>query len=252
MGNKVDLVHSGQSQREVATSEAIEFAKELNIDYIETSALTGFAVENMFRRLVLSVAKLLPEVRVHLELTALPEGWMIEFDTSMQPVARQVSDDGRTSTETSSFQSSLTNSMAGSSAPKSTLPDEATASPSSSSSSALAADNDQNKSGHSECLSQSLPETSMYSQKTTASKRSSASTGALRDSPPPRSISKYIYINYWTGDTQKEMPTGPAVTGLLYVTQVEAPRPPSIDLESAGPDGDATHPKNFGRQSSLE
>ncbi len=73
MGNKLDLIGVGDHIREVQVSEALELARELNIDYIETSALSGQGVETMFRRLVLSVAKLLPEIKVHLELNSLPE-----------------------------------------------------------------------------------------------------------------------------------------------------------------------------------
>ena len=64
------------STHEVPTADAISFAQAKAIDFIETSALTGENVENAFRRLVLSVAVLLPPVRVHMSLTGLPDGWI--------------------------------------------------------------------------------------------------------------------------------------------------------------------------------
>ena len=75
MGNKVDLV-SPSRPREVSIEEATEFARRENMDFMETSALTNYFVEDMFRRISLSVARALPEVAVHLEVSYLPDGWM--------------------------------------------------------------------------------------------------------------------------------------------------------------------------------
>lgn len=61
----------------MSIEEAAEYAKKLNMDFIETSALNGSCVEQAFRRLALSVAKELPEVAIHLDLSYLPEGWMV-------------------------------------------------------------------------------------------------------------------------------------------------------------------------------
>lgn len=47
------------------------------MDFIETSALSGKHVEVCFRRVFLSVARKLPDVAMHLELSFLPEGWMV-------------------------------------------------------------------------------------------------------------------------------------------------------------------------------
>lgn len=46
------------------------------MDFVETSALTSTKVEVAFRRLVLSVAQYLPDIKIHLELTCLPAGWI--------------------------------------------------------------------------------------------------------------------------------------------------------------------------------
>lgn len=64
----------------MSAEEAIEYARSENIDYIETSALTGSNVDHMFRRISLSVARALPEVAIHLEVSYLPEGWMACFN----------------------------------------------------------------------------------------------------------------------------------------------------------------------------
>lgn len=81
MGNKTDLLDAGK-EREVSVEEAIEYAKSENIDYIETSALSGSNVDHMFRRISLSVARALPEVAIHLEVSYLPEGWMACFNNT--------------------------------------------------------------------------------------------------------------------------------------------------------------------------
>lgn len=53
VGNKLDL----SAQRTTSLEEALSLANELNLDYIETSAMTGAGVEPMFRRLILSIAR---------------------------------------------------------------------------------------------------------------------------------------------------------------------------------------------------
>lgn len=182
VGNKLDLIDDGEHTREVAVSEALEFARELNIDYIETSALSGQGVEVMFRRLVLSVAKLLPEIKVHLELTSLPEGWMIQFNEEMTKPERQVSSssDGRTTLDPSSLHSSVTGSSGPNSTPNSThiAPDDLPVRPLS-----------------------------------TAQHRQSVADRLREDF-----LSKYVYVNYWTGEKQTELPLKAAPTGLLYIS----------------------------------
>lgn len=57
----------------------MKFAETFGLDFLEVSALTGANVEQAFRRLILSVAKLLPDVKVHLDLVGLPEGWLAAY-----------------------------------------------------------------------------------------------------------------------------------------------------------------------------
>ena len=52
---------------------AKDFAAAEQLDFIETSALTGGNVEIAFRRLILKVASCLPDVKVHLDISGLPE-----------------------------------------------------------------------------------------------------------------------------------------------------------------------------------
>lgn len=104
VGNKVDLTHEEGHAREVPIEEAIEFARAHNLDYIETSALTGFSVHTMFRRLIFSVAKLIPDVKNNLELMGLPEGWMIKLPSENEIIEtrhRAASDDAATTIDTS-------------------------------------------------------------------------------------------------------------------------------------------------------
>eukprot|EP01033_Poteriospumella_lacustris_P013606 gene13604-9742_t len=183
VGNKLDLIDDGEHTREVAVSEALEFARELNIDYIETSALNGQGVEVMFRRLVLSVAKLLPEIKVHLELTSLPEGWMIQFNEEMTAKPeRQVSSssDGRTTLDPSSLHSSVTGSSGPNSTPNST-----------------------------HIAAEDLPVRPL----STAQHRQSVADRLRNDF-----LSKYVYVNYWTGEKQTELPSKAAPTGLLFIS----------------------------------
>lgn len=76
VGNKLDMVTDNTESREISVEEASLFAREHNLDFIETSALNGVNVEIAFRRVVLSVARKLPDVAIHLELNCLPDGWI--------------------------------------------------------------------------------------------------------------------------------------------------------------------------------
>lgn len=76
-GDKSESEGEGEGDlRQVSTQEGIEFARQHNIDFIETSALSGNGVEVMFRRVCLSVASELPGVKIHLDITGLPVGWI--------------------------------------------------------------------------------------------------------------------------------------------------------------------------------
>lgn len=183
VGNKLDLIEDGEHTREVPVSEALELAREMNIDYIETSALTGYGVENLFRRLVLSVAKLLPEIKVHLELTSLPDGWMIQFDEEISKTSdRQISNcsEGCTTMDQSSLMSNTFGSGGLSSTPKS---------------------------------NHIAPEEYLPRPVSTTGQRHS-----VADRIREEFMSKYVYVNYWTGEKQAELPSKPASTGLLYIS----------------------------------
>lgn len=74
VANKVD--DSEKQLRAVSTEAAVAFATKYSMDYVEVSALTGKNVDVAFRRLILSAASILPDVRVHLDVIGLPSGWM--------------------------------------------------------------------------------------------------------------------------------------------------------------------------------
>ncbi len=76
VGNKLDGEDGGESKRQVSIKEAVEFAKANRMDFVETSALSNKNVECVFRRMILSVAPVIPDINNHLGLTDLPEGWI--------------------------------------------------------------------------------------------------------------------------------------------------------------------------------
>ena len=61
IGNKIDI--NGKVSKECREA-AIELAETEGLDYYETSALSGEGVDAAFRRLILHVASLLPDVRL--------------------------------------------------------------------------------------------------------------------------------------------------------------------------------------------
>lgn len=198
MGNKLDLIDDEEHSREVAVSEALELARELNIDYIETSALTGHGVENMFRRLVLSVAKVLPEIKIHLELTSLPEGWLIQFNEEPATKERPGKDSG--------IESRTNSEKLGISPSSSTI---------------SGGTNSGSKSNH--VVPEEYPPRSLP----TAQPRASFIADRLRE----EFQSKYAYVNYWTGEKQSELPLKPAPTGLLYIAGSQAIKIDDADKE---------------------
>ena len=74
VGNKSDTNLSREA-RKVSKEDGIALAKELEVDFVETSAFDG-DVEHVFRRCILSVAPVIPDVAIHLDLTGLPYGWI--------------------------------------------------------------------------------------------------------------------------------------------------------------------------------
>lgn len=168
VGNKVDLLEKGH-EREVSVEEAIEFAKQENMDYMETSALTNYYVDHMFRRISLAVARALPEVAIHLEVSDLPEGWMA-------------------CNEATCGADSAANSAISVSDVSAALMDGAGS-------------------------STKMPAPSAKSSPSAKTKSPMASEAALG--------MKVTYVNYWTGESTTEKPTGPADTspGLLYAAR---------------------------------
>ena len=74
VGNKSDQTLPAES-RKVSKEDGVALAKELEVDFVETSAFDG-VVEHVFRRCILSVAPVIPDVAIHLDLTGLPHGWI--------------------------------------------------------------------------------------------------------------------------------------------------------------------------------
>lgn len=52
MGNKVDISDRFPDKKEVSTEEAVKFAKENNLLFIETSALSNLGVNEAFENLL--------------------------------------------------------------------------------------------------------------------------------------------------------------------------------------------------------
>lgn len=83
VGNKLDS--DDPSKRQVEVSEAIAFARDNRMDFTESSALSNSKVESAFRRMILSVAPVIPDINSHLGLSDLPEGWIHLSHTQAQP-----------------------------------------------------------------------------------------------------------------------------------------------------------------------
>lgn len=81
-----DSNSNSNSKRQVTVEEAVSFAKEKNLDLIEVSALTGDCVDIAFRRLILGSARRLPDIKLHLELNSLPDGWILYIPPLKQEI----------------------------------------------------------------------------------------------------------------------------------------------------------------------
>lgn len=174
-------------EREVSISEATEFARQENMDFFETSALTSYCVEPMFRRISLSIARVLPEVLVHLEVSYLPDGWMACVDDS--PETEEA--------VTSSSDISLSD--------------------------VAAALNEGPALAPSLTLSLSASSSSSYSSSPSiGNKRLSLASSVERTKSPLAAAAQRLkYINYWTGEVTRERPTYPAALseGILHVAR---------------------------------
>lgn len=73
VGNKSDV---DPTKRKVTVVEAAEFAESVGLDFVETSARTGENVEIAFRRVILTVATLLPGIKEYVKAQGLPRGWI--------------------------------------------------------------------------------------------------------------------------------------------------------------------------------
>jgi Ras-related protein Rab-11A len=82
VGNKSD-----KTRRVVSQAEAADFAESTGLDFVETSACTGELVEAAFRRAILSVACLLPDVKNHMLSQRLPIGWLATTNTGVGDAA---------------------------------------------------------------------------------------------------------------------------------------------------------------------
>jgi hypothetical protein len=172
------------SHRAVPIEEARAFAEKEGMDFVETSALTASRVEASFRRLVLSVARSLPDVKAHLELTGLPAGWMRVVTALPVPVPA------------SSLSSSSTDSVP----PPPPVCEAVAVSPPPSSS----------NSGSMKSQSSGDAEPSNGSGSgTPRSKASSRSNSVV-------SPEGALFCNYWTGVIVSELPLEPAPTEMIY------------------------------------
>lgn len=193
MGNKCDKA----SSRDVSVEEGIAFAERLNMDFVECSALTKVNVEKMFRRISLSVAKMLPDVKQNLELAGLPDGWLAVMPESLPELQHKSSGD-------------------------------LNASPASSLEAAKSGGSKNNSYDKNPSISES-PDTfrpigidgAATKHRRTSLKRETNSTPVAKSLLAP----KVKYINYWTGEECEDLPTAPADPGLLYVHKPPPPPP---------------------------
>ena len=195
MGNKCDKV----ANRDVSVEEGKAIAEKYNMDFLECSALTKQNVEKMFRRISLSVAMLLPDVKQNLELAGLPEGWLAVMPETMPELTHKSSGDLNTS-PASSLEAAKSAGSAGS---KNNSYERPTISESPDTFRPIGIDGNANK------------------QRRTSLRRDGNATPVTKSVLAP----KVKYINFWTGEESEELPTAPADPGLLYT--YKPPPPPS-------------------------
>lgn len=199
----------------MSLEEATQFAEEENMDFIETSALTAFGVERMFRRVFLSVARLLPEVSFHLDLTELPDGWLSQ--SSVEVVSG-------THSRNNSFSNNTPRQSIDRGARRKSV------NISSLNISSQRAD--------------STADSIEYADSLVSSITSGRDQSHSDPSMDHRQVDVYntTFTNYWTGETQDTKPTHAAEPGLLY--QVKS------SLESSNDDSSAST-KPITRSSTL-
>lgn len=74
VANKLD--DGDQSDRIVSSEAGIQLAREHSCSYVEVSAKTNFNVDVMFRRLIFSVAIVIPSIQAAINADELPPGWI--------------------------------------------------------------------------------------------------------------------------------------------------------------------------------
>lgn len=194
MGNKIDKVENGSCTRDVSIEEGIAFAAKLNVDFVEASARTQQNVEKMFRRISLSVAKLLPDIKMHLELLDLPEGWLCIMPPPPPPLVRE----------------SSSGSGAGSD-----VGGVIALSPSSSMENILRPPLKTNSFHDSPESFRPVGIDSSINRRRSMRKDSTSPTASISKHQAP----KVRYVNYWTGEEVDEKPCAPADAGLLFTTK---------------------------------
>jgi hypothetical protein len=204
VGNKADKVMS-EGQRDVSVETGIEFAEKHNVDFLEVSAFTGLNVEKMFRRISLSVAKLLPDVKQHLELLSLPDGWLAIMPPQLM---RDTSGGSQDLLVGTSGGSSGTSEPVFPRAPVKTSSFNLTDSPESFRPIGIGGDSVINR------------------------RRSLRRDNSSPTSKGPSHAPKVRYINYWTGEEVDETPSCEADPGLLFTAL--PPLPPRPVVEEGG------------------
>eukprot|EP01039_Chlorochromonas_danica_P008080 gene8080-8911_t len=231
VGNKVDLVQDCPEKREVSLDEAMTFAEDEKMDYIETSALTGHCVETMFRRLILSTAKLLPDIKMHLELAALPEGWMIFLPPEPQSPSSAVRRTSIRQIDISSLDINAAESNNTIDRKEETVEQQRPSRrlshriPSGNATTMTVTINNI----HTVAAEQQQQPTNSVSEDGRTSQEGSESVGAQSfpgsqtasipstSSPSISARPRLMFMNYWTGDIHEETPKGPADPELIYI-----------------------------------
>jgi Rab family, other len=211
VGNKYDLIERDAKAREITIEEAISFARDWNMDFVETSALSGYRVEAMFRRLIFSVAKLVPEVKTHLELLNLPDGFIIQFDNNN---LEEAAESGSSSPSNNNYNNNNNNPNQNSLVNPNPI---SGVSISSNQSRVLSVDDYRTTL---ETVSSSYKSSlaTVSAASAASSCTSSSSTTAVENSGV-RSRSRnhsFVYLNYWTGEVVYDPPTTPASTLMIY------------------------------------
>ena len=165
------------------------------MDFVETSALTCSKVEVAFRRLVLSVASSMPDIKIHLDVTGLPSGWIKHMQSLPIPPPVPASSSAPPSAACSPQSAGL--SML-------PLPEGAASSSSS---------------GAEEGSGGSSP-TGTGGDEVKSDESASAESRAKASSRSNSIINTEgtLYVNYWTGAVVAELPTDPASTEMLHLT----------------------------------